>query len=124
VEKKDARVATVHAKPAPPALATVSPLKAVAGENPSAVNLKDHPDLSGKSLVIVGCQFKEGDMGEYVLIACYVVDGPDVQPTEKDFTLVMTGSENVLNRLAIANQEHAFPVVGTLRQVGRAWFLD
>lgn len=118
---------------APPKRAEVTPIEAIAGKNPPAINLRDHPELSGMEVTIMDSRFQEstlgGKKGSYVIAACYVT-APGVQAEAKDFMILMTGSENVQGRIAeaimAAEGGSPYPISGTLRcsAGGRAWFLD
>lgn len=131
-DEQESKTVAVNVRPSPPALESVTPLSSVAGKNPQAINLRDHEELDGTTCIVVEARFMEGsgDLGDYVIFGAYIVPNPSVQPRQEDFVLVMTGAENVYTRIAAAAQEHAFPVMGTLRRVqgsvaGRSmWFLD
>jgi hypothetical protein len=111
----------------------ITPLDKVAGKNPPAINLRDHPELAGKELVIMDAKFLPSTLGgkldTYLLMACFVT-APGQDPKEEDFVIIMTGSENVQGRVAdaemAAGEGSPYPLRATLRcsQGGRAWFLD
>jgi len=112
---------------------TITPIDQVAGKNPAAVNLRDHPEFNGMEVIVMDARFSDstlgGKKGTYLVAACYVV-APGATPKEDNFTIIMTGSENVQGRIAdallIAEESGGtpFPLKGTLRNAGRAWFLD
>ncbi len=110
----------------PPVASTVSPVKKVAGENPPSMNLRDHPELNGKHIVITKAQFSQGDYGPFVILEAWPVPEKktiaDLKP--EDCLIMITGSGNILERMAVATEKQAFPVEGDLRKSGRAWFLD
>jgi hypothetical protein len=112
---------------------TITPINEVAGKNPAAVNLRDHPEFNGMEAIVMDARFNDstlgGKKGTYLVAACYIVS-PGSAPKEENFTIIMTGSENVQGRIAdallIAEEQGGspFPLKGTLRNAGRAWFLD
>lgn len=116
-----------------PKNSTVTPIETVAGKNPPASNLRDHPELNGMDVVIMANRFQDstlgGKKGTYAIMACFV-SAPGVEPKEEDFRILMTGSENVQGRLAdaelAAGDGSPYPLRGRLRLSpgGRAWFLD
>jgi hypothetical protein len=53
---------------------------------------------------------------------CYVFAGD--KPNADNAAVVVTGSENIVERLALVIEANAFPVLGKLRKGGRAWFID
>jgi hypothetical protein len=117
----------------PPNIKQVTPINQVAGKNPIAINLKDHPELSGQHVIIVETSWKPSTLGghlkTFVLFGAYVCP-PDTQPTEDQYQLFMTGAENVQARLADAEMQAGegspYPLSATLRcsKGGQAWFLD
>ena len=117
----------------PPKRKDVTSIDSVAGKNPPAVNLKDHPEFSGREIIIMEAKFKAstlgGDNKSYVLLACYM-PAPGKEATDQDFVIIITGSENVQARIAdaeiSAGEGSPYPITGTLRtsKGGRAWFLD
>jgi hypothetical protein len=122
---KDQKQQIVVVKPSPPNLATVTPLRCIAGDNTKAINLKDHPELDGATIIITKARLASGDMGVYIVMGCYIVPDAQTQPTDENAITLMTGAENIVDRVGIcANDPELFPVVGTLRKAGRAWFLD
>lgn len=117
----------------PPKPATVTDLKTIAGENPLAVNLKDNPQLAGKQITIKSVVWKsankDGTGAPYILADAFVTD-PGVDPTPENYILLMTGAENIVNRLGDAElateNGSPYPIKGILRLSprGNAWFLD
>lgn len=128
----ESRAVAVNVRPMPPAVETITPLKVVAGENTRAINLRDHPELDGKTCIVVEARFMQGseEMGDYVIFGAYIVPDANTQAKQEDFVMIMTGAENVYTRIASAVQDKVLPVSGTLRRVqgsvaGRSmWFLD
>lgn len=117
----------------PPKAGAVTPIDQVAGKNPPAVNLKDHPEFSGMELTIMDAKWKKSTLGghldTYLLLACFITT-PGTQPKESDYVILMTGAENVQARIAdaemAAGEGSPYPLKGILRasKGGRAWFLD
>lgn len=115
----------------PPKSKEVTTISDIAGKNPAAVNLRDHPEFSGMDIYIMDARFSEstlgGKKGSYLVAACYVT-ASGAEPKEENFLIIMTGSENVQGRVAdamlAAGDGSCFPIKGTLRNSGRAWFLD
>lgn len=106
---------------------TVTSINKVAGKNPLAINLRDHPEFSGKEFLCVAARFSDGDIGgkkTNFIIAAGFVYTQGQKPTAENAVILITGSSNVYNRLAEAASKNTLPVVGTLRLGGRAWFLD
>lgn len=106
---------------------TVSRINDVAGKNPLAFNLRDHPEFSGMDIYVMDATFKQGTLDgnqtTYVL-ATVRICAPGADPNEVEPGIMMTGSSNVFDRIVAAMQANALPVVGTLRKSGRAWFID
>lgn len=89
----------------PPKPATVTDLKTIAGENPLAVNLKDNPQLNGKQVTIKNVVWKSENRdgtGKPFIVADAFVTEPGVDPTAENYILLMTGAENIINRLGDA----------------------
>lgn len=117
----------------PPKLKQVTAIKEVAGENPLAINLKDHPELNGQHIIIVETKWKPSTLGghlnTFVLFGAYVC-APGEEPKKEQYQLFMTGAENVQGRLADAEMQAGegspYPLSATLRcsKGGQAWFLD
>lgn len=111
---------------------TVTPVQDVAGANPPKLNLKDHPEINGYTLIVNRVSLREGDskMGPWILCDAYIVpptvDIFSLEPTEQEQYLYtfMSGAENVLDRVMKAASIQALPMSGTLRNEGQAWFLD
>lgn len=108
----------------PPAVETITPLQNVAGKQPPAWNLKDHNELDGRRVVVVKASYSQGDYGGFVILHSYFWPDDKKAPGEDDAITLITGSQNVIERMAFATSQSAFPVVGRLRKSGRAWFLD
>ena len=113
--------------PAPrvlPKLGEVTNLADVAGENIVAHNLRDHPEYDGKVLVIADVKFNSGETGPYAVFNAYILPPGAKTVTEENHVIIMTGSENVVERLARVLAATGFPIKAQLRKAGRAWFLD
>ena len=106
----------------PPDMATVSSINTVAGKNQRGMNLRDHAELDGLNILIVGARLAEGEQSTYVVMRCYVYAGD--KPQADNLAVIVTGSENIVERLAVCIESNAFPVLGKLRKGGRAWFID
>lgn len=108
-------------------MAEVSDINKVAGKNPVAFNLRDHPEFSGMDCYVTGAELHsgtlDGNMTTYV-VAGVRICGPGGDPNKVEPGIMMTGSSNVFDRIVAAMEANAFPVKGTLRKSGRAWFLD
>lgn len=112
---------------------TARKVEDLAGKLPPWMNLKDHPDLDGVSIAIIGVQFmprnpdfadkNSGEIRDYVRLACFILDGEGkaVSPA-----VIYTGAEQVVSRVMTVAPEikPETPVVGTLRAAGRAWLLE
>ena len=107
-------------------------VSAIAGKNPRWLNLRDHPELSGKSIAIFGVIEVEGailrddgtiQVTSYVRMAAALLDA-EMKPVEA--VIIYTGSENVANRAMSIQSDvsPATPIVGTLVNAGRAWLLE
>lgn len=120
-------VNTGISKMVPPDMKAITPIDKVAGKNPAAANLRDHPEFSGMQCTIVDAKFGSGDIGgkstAFVVIACFL-HAVGAKPKEEDARVLITGSDNVYARVATAYAQSAFPISGVLRKSGRAWFLD
>jgi len=101
----------------------VNTARAVAGRNPPAKNLRDHKEFNGQMCIVLGARIANGDTGEYVLATALVYPEGE-KPTEDHAIILMTGSSNILDRVVTALQTDALPMIGKLRNEGRAWFLD
>lgn len=116
----------VNAPPIPTKEA-VTPIGRIVGDNPTAINLRDHKELSGKKIVVVSAHFNDGSNTEYdkpfVAMKAFICE-PDADPTPDDYRIVITGADNVFERLAAVSAENGFPISGLLRNSGRAWFID
>jgi hypothetical protein len=111
----------------PPDMKSVSRIDKVAGKNPAAANLRDHPEFSGMELVAVDAKFGSGEISgrstAFVVIAGFLFKPGDKPSAENAVTLI-TGADNVYARLAMAYSTDSFPIAGTLRKSGKAWFID
>lgn len=107
----------------------------VSGKNPPKFNLKEHPEVNGYTLLVLGGEFRESEKydnknGFYFIGAALVypsnVDIKSLTIDERKSYAVtlMTGADNVVTRLYDAYKLGRFPVAGTLRAEGDAWFLD
>ena len=125
----------IPARPRFPDPATVTPLKKVAGVNPPPTNLKDHPELDGRVIIINDCKVNpEGEYGPFCILDVWLLGkGKKVEDvakmkatdfSEEDHTVIITGAGNLYSRVTLALSEDALPISGTLRKSGRAWFLD
>jgi hypothetical protein len=106
----------------PPDMANVKSINSVAGPNARGMNLRDHAELDGLKILVVGARLAEGEQSTYVVMRCYVFAGD--KPNADNAAVVVTGSENIVERLALVIEANAFPVLGKLRKGGRAWFID
>lgn len=92
----------------PPDPKTVSDINTVAGKNPRAVNLRDHPELDGMELYVGDVKFGSGDIGgkhtTYCVMAGFVC-APGKKPTEADAVMIITGADNIYSRIAQAYVE-------------------
>lgn len=105
----------------------VSNINAVAGKNPMAVNLRDHPEFAGMDLYVQDVTFHEGTgdgKKTLFLVASGRICAPGGDPNKVEPMVLITGASNVFDRIAYASAQGAFPIKGTLRKSGRAWFLD
>ena len=112
----------VPASVQPPDMATVKSIDSVAGPNARGMNLRDHAELDGLKILVVSARLAEGEQSTYVVIRCYVFAGD--KPNADNAAVIVTGSENIVERLALVIESDAFPVLGKLRKGGRAWFID
>lgn len=112
------------------AIKTARPLSSVAGTRPNIMNLRDHPELSGKALAVFAVRYFHPEDSEfnnpYVLI--YGAVFPPDQQAEAVPVMLRTGAQNVIERLtpafaAIAAGE-VFVGQLTLTSGGRYWTLD
>lgn len=100
----------------------ITPMATVAGRNPRGMNLKDHPELDGLNLIMTAARFVEGENNTYVVMQGWAFVGES--PTDDERCVIVTGSENIVERMAVVVAANAFPVSGKLRKSGRAWFID
>lgn len=70
-------------------------------------------DLKDKTIEVIDMVFVEGDQGNYARFTIRF---------KKQVRIFQTGSAMIMERLAAARDQ--FPVVCTVRQVGRAWLVE
>ncbi len=108
-----------------PDMKTVNTVQQVAGKNPPGVNLKDHPEYDGLNFIVIRARIATGSEGNSFIIATGFIHPANVTPTIEDHAVTLiTGAGNVFERIVYAMEQNAFPIAGTLRRGGRAWFLD
>lgn len=110
----------------------ITEVESLSGKNPLLENIKNNPNWSGQKIIILDAQFHKGtqanpETGEisdyYICPALVYPDG--VQPNaEEHGHLLSIGASNIFARISDAVTERAFPIRGTLRKSGRAWFID
>lgn len=100
-------------------------IKELGGTRPPLYNLRDHEELDGRKVAIVQVRYNEGEFGQYAIIAAFFIDPPN-SPDKPAPVVLMTGSEDILGRLAQFADviDNGTPLIGVLRHSGRAWFLD
>ena len=134
VDPRTGLVITVKApieKVRPPDPKSLSLIGQIAGPNPNVVNLRDHPEYAGMDLVTTddasSITFGEGEQNgrksSYLMMVCWITP-PGQKPEQGKAIVLRTGAGNVYDRVAEAWVKGAFPIKGTLRKGGRAWFLD
>jgi hypothetical protein len=110
-----------------PDMKNLKSVREVAGKNPPAVNLRDHPEFNGLNCIMGDGKINPGEEGDYYIGVCFIFpDSVTLDEENKDdyaFTL-MTGSSNILDRYITAKESGSLPMIGTFRKAGRAWFLD
>lgn len=106
----------------PPAMATITPVNKVLGDQPPAWNLRDHPELDGMQFIITKFKVSKGDQGDYLIMDGYRLPAGIDEPRPEDRLIVITGSSNVLERVLPTVDQ--LPVMGKFRKSGRAWFFD
>lgn len=101
------------------------PMAELIGNRPPVMNLRDHPELSGREIAIVHYHksANPGQFGDYVFIGCFLLDAD--HKAEKPI-MIMTGSKDVLERIfqvadVIAEGQ---PVLARLTLKGQAWIID
>lgn len=106
----------------------VKPVSEVAGRNPTAYNLKDHPELKGKDFICMEIVWQTGTIDgketDYLLAYGYILGHDEKMPSPDGLSVIITGSENIKARLSIAQKNNGLPCRGQLRNEGRAWFYD
>ena len=111
-------------------LKTVKNVAEICGDNIHAVSLRDHPEFNGLDLVVTpavewGEGIIDGNKTAFVKAGCFLVQHGAKEVRPADAILLITGSENIYDRIASASQlPDGLPMRGTLRRAGRAWFLD
>ena len=74
-------------------------------------------ELEGVDLEISGFEERSGNYGDYVVIkAKRVATGEEIE--------IATGSETVMEQLAVVKEAKAFPIVGCFKRSGRRWILE
>lgn len=119
--------AVVPARFMPPAMSSVTPVQKVSGQNTAKVNLRDNPELNGMTIIVTDARLNAEGSAEYAqpyLVAKCFIFPPSREATPEDARVLVTGSGNVYERLLDCKMNNAFPISGTLRKSGRAWFLD
>lgn len=112
-------------------------IEEAAGKSPRWLNLKDHSELDGVTIAILGVEFMPGnsdyadkDTGEvrdYVRLAAVILDndGAVSEPV-----VIYTGASQIVERIMAISEGVSpdNPVKGTLRAVGsasrRAWLIE
>lgn len=137
---KDDSKAVVKVRPIPLGDRTVQPpdinkipvLDSVVGKNVIPINLRNNPELAGREIVVTryvpkeGMAEKDGTMvpTTYLMIEAWILEDGKIVNDEAHRRVLMTGSENVVNRILAADSIDGLPVRGRLRRENRAWFLD
>lgn len=106
----------------PPKAETITKISDVAGRNPPSFNLRDHPELDGLNIIIISARIAEGETRDYVVMRAFLYAGDT--PTPENLCVMITGAENIVEKLTIVIEQNAFPTSGKLRKSGRAWFID
>lgn len=108
-------------------------IEEVAGKFPRWLNLRDHDELDGVDIAILGVEFmpgnsefadpNTGEVRDYVRLAAVILDksGAVSEPV-----IIYTGAAQIVERsMAIASAvSPEEPVKGTLRTAGRAWLIE
>jgi len=110
-------------------LKEVKNVSEICGENIHAVSLRDHPEFAGMDLVVTpavewGEGMIDGNKTAFVKAGCFLLKAGAKEARKENAILLITGSENIYDRIAEAQQNGGLPMRGTLRKAGRAWFLD
>lgn len=74
-------------------------------------------EIEGVELVLRGFETREGQYGDYVVIAATRGD-------EDEVIHIATGSETVMEQLAYVAEASAFPVQARFVRAGRRWLLE
>lgn len=125
-------LSTVNKMFAVPAPEQITQVEHLSGKNPKLENFRDHPSWDGQVITILRAELHPGtiadpitgEIKDYFILAALIYP-EDVEPNpEEHGHLIATGSGNIMARLSDAVTEKAFPIQGTLRKSGRAWFID
>ena len=128
-DPKTGEIITISPKYQFPAEAAVTPVQKVSGKNILHINLRDHPELNDLHIVIAAAGFNmdgspEYNSKPYCTLICWVWPKTREVDMVADLRSISTGAGNVFDRTLDAQNANAFPISGTLRKSGRAWFLD
>lgn len=130
MSKRDIAVIPVNPLFVIPSREEVTDIKQISGVNPPFSSLKNHPEYNGMKILVMHAELKNGTIPDasgavqdYVLMACAVFP-PSRQPSQDDVQIIATGAGNVFTRVKDAIVAGVFPIEGTLRNAGRAWFID
>jgi hypothetical protein len=110
-------------------LKKIKKVEEICGNNIHAVSLRDHPEFNGMDLIVTpaiewGEGMVDGNKTAFVKAGCFLIKPGAKEARPEDAILLITGSENVYDRIAEAQQAGGLPMRGSLRKAGRAWFLD
>jgi len=122
--------------PTPSAISEVSSIQNVTGKNSKAINLKDHPEYSGKIAQFekVIWKKKHGKLKEdenplYFLAHTFIFE-KGREPVREDYVKLMTGANFIVERLQDAElameDGSPYPLRGILRKSadGDSWYLE
>lgn len=127
INTQTGEIITVKSRLQLPAKDQIKNVKDVAGKNPEMFNLRDHLEFDGCNCLIFSARIAKGDYGDYAITTAAVYPA-NVELTEENkdqyIILLSSGSENFMERVIVAMQADAFPMLGALRNAGQAWFLD
>jgi hypothetical protein len=110
----------------------ITPVETLSGKNPKLENFRDHPEWDGHTIIVLHAELKPGtiadpvtgEIKDYFIMAALIYPEGVTPDPEKHGHLLGTGSGNIMARVSDAVTEKAFPIRGTLRKSGRAWFID
>ena len=96
----------------------------VLGPRPEYVNLKDNPSFNGTRIAICNVKFSSGEYGDFCFLGSLILEGDTDKPIKA--VVIITGAVDVFARVAMVSNiiNQGTPMIGTLRQAGRAWVLD